>query len=59
MATKAQIKASSKYNKENLYRFSMDLNKKTDVDLIEWLNRQPSKMGAVKKVLREYIEKEK
>lgn len=48
MATKAQIKASRKYDKENTIQIQIKLNKKTDFDIIEELTKQDNKQGYIK-----------
>ena len=42
-----------KYDKENTVQVSVKLNKKTDADILAWLNRQPNKQGAIKDILRQ------
>lgn len=59
MATKAQIKASNKYDKENTKSVLLKLNKKTDADIIEMLDAVPSKMGYIKGLIRRDIEAQK
>ena len=59
MATKAQIKASNKYDKENTKSVLLKLNKKTDADIIELLDAVPSKMGYIKDLIRQDIEAQK
>lgn len=55
MASQAQIKASKKYNKENVIQFTLKLNKNTDSKLIEKLNNVPSKLGYIKDLIRKDI----
>lgn len=59
MATKAQIKASNKYDKENTKSVLLKLNKKTDADIIGMLDAVPSKMGYIKDLIRQDIEAQK
>ena len=59
MATKAQLKASNKYDKENTKSVLLKLNKKTDADIIEMLDAVPSKMGYIKDLIRQDIEVQK
>lgn len=55
MASKTQIKASNKYNKENTRTYCIRLNKATDNDLIELLdNLNGSKLSYIKQALRAY-----
>ena len=54
MATKAQIKASNKYDKEKTKSVLVKLNINTDKDIIEYLETvKPSKMGYIKNLIRE------
>lgn len=50
--TKAQMRATQKYDKENTVRLSFKLNLKTDADILEKLDRVPSKQGYVKDLIR-------
>lgn len=52
MATKAQIKASNKYDKENTKQVSLRLNKKTDSDILNHLETVGSKQGYIKELIR-------
>lgn len=54
----SQRKAQEKYDKENTQRVSIKLNKKTDASIIDWLNNQPSKQGAIKDALFKAIAEE-
>ncbi len=58
MATKAQIKASNKYDKENTKQIALRLNKKTDADIIEHLEKQSSKQGYIKELIRKDMKNE-
>lgn len=51
----ARTRAQSKYDKTNTVGFYMKLNIHTDADIIHWLWGQPSKQGAVKRLIREEI----
>lgn len=44
-----------KYQKENIKRVVLKLNKKTDFDIIEWLDRLDNKQGTIKEIIREHI----
>ena len=55
--TEAQNRYSEKYQKANIRRVVLKLNKNTDQDIIAFLDAQKSVNGEVKKILREYIEK--
>lgn len=52
MASKAQIKASNKYNKENTLTVCLRLNKETDKDIIDILDKMVSKQGYIKALIR-------
>lgn len=53
--SKAQIKAINKFNKEKTKCIQIRLNKNTDADIIERLENVPSKMGYIKKLIRDDI----
>lgn len=55
----ARTQAQAKYDKNNTTGFYMKLNIHTDLDIIRWLWKQPSKQGAVKKLIREEISRTK
>ena len=46
-----------KYQKENISRVVLKLNKKTDADLLEWLDTLDNKQGTIKEILRDHINK--
>jgi len=50
-------KAQAKYDKAHTTGFYMKLNTGTDEDILEWLSRQESKQGAIKKLIRAEIAK--
>ena len=56
-STESQIRASVKYNKENTAQISLKLNRTTDADLIESLNRIANKQGYIKELIRRDIAK--
>lgn len=63
MATsKAQIKASNKYNKDKTLTVCLRLNKETDKDIIDYLERLyyggESKQGKIKELVRKQIEED-
>ena len=55
MATDAQRKASMKYDKENTKDVRVKLNKRTDADIIEYLEACSNKQGEIKRLIREEI----
>ena len=48
----ARSKASAKYNRENTKGYHFLFNKKTDKDIIEFLDNIPNKQGLIKELLR-------
>lgn len=69
MATEAQKNAYRKYDQENTVRLLLKLNRKTDADILAWLDSEEaaakareekvSRQGLVKRILKEHIQKEK
>lgn len=55
--TPAQKEWSMNYEKANIRRVVLKLNKNTDQDIIAFLDAQKSVNGEIKRILREYIEK--
>lgn len=53
----SNLKAISKFNKENTVSVNLRLNKNTDADIIEKLTSVPSKMGYIKQLIRADIAK--
>ena len=49
--------AQSKYNKENTVMISFKLNKKTDADLIHWLEIQGNRQAYLKAVIKPDLER--
>ena len=56
--TKNQRKAIAKYNKSNTKQIAFILNKRTDADILDYLDRIDNKNGLIKELLREHIEQE-
>ena len=54
MATKAQSRASAKYDKTHTKGIYLKLNKETDADIIEFLNNCDNVQGTIKELLRNY-----
>lgn len=57
-SVEAQRKAVHRYRVINTIKYSLILNKKTDADVIEWLNTVDNKRGSILKAIREYMKKE-
>lgn len=47
-----QIKYIQEYNKENYEVLRVALSKKYDMELIEHINKQPSKSGYIKELIK-------
>lgn len=56
--TNAQKKAIRKYKQKNIIRFTLELNRTTDADILKWLDIVPNMTGAIKAAIRERIKKE-
>lgn len=54
-ASKAQLRAQEKYDKDNTVQVKLKLNKKTDADIIDYLSRQENKQGFIKTIIREFM----
>ena len=59
MVSKAQIKASLKYDKKNTKGIYLKLNLKTDTKIINKLNNVTNKQGYIKQLINNDIEKNK
>ena len=57
MATE-KYKSQERYDAEHTFRMSIKLNRKTERNIIEWLNKQPRKQTAIKNLIRAAIEAE-
>ena len=55
--TEAQMRAAMKYEKANIKRVVLKLNKNTDQDIIEFLDGLKSVNGEIKRLIREEIKK--
>lgn len=56
MATPAQTKATAKYIKENVKRYVVLCNHKTEADMIAFLDAQPNKNAFIKGLIREKMQ---
>ena len=50
--SKAQLRAQAKYDKDNTVQVKLKLNKKTDADIISWLDDINNKQGYIKELIR-------
>ena len=53
------LKSQNEWNKKNTTMVAIKLNHNTDSDIIEQLEKQPSKMGYIKQLIRDDIQKHK
>lgn len=51
------LRAIEKYQKQNIKRVVLKLNKKTDSDIIEYLDQQKNVNGTLKNIIREKIKR--
>lgn len=58
-ATKAQLRATAKYQKENTRLYTLRLNLNTDADIIAKLEQVESMSGYIKKLIRQDIRRGK
>ena len=45
-------KRQARYDAKSTTRIAMKLNNSSDADILDWLNKQPSKQGAIKEAIR-------
>lgn len=53
---KAHVKASIKYNAKNVKQVKLNLNRKTDIDIIDHLDQCGNVQGYIKDLIRKDIE---
>ena len=53
MASEAMKRATAKYDAANTRQIHLKLNTKTDSDILVYLDRQESKQGYIKKLIRQ------
>lgn len=58
MISEAQKKASSKYDKQNTTQKILKLNKKTDADILQHLDKIDNFQGYVKDLIRKDMKKD-
>lgn len=49
----ARVRASMKYNSKNIKQLKLNLNKKTDSDIIQHLDQKDNVQGYIKKLIRD------
>ena len=52
---KAHSKAATKYNQSNVKQVKLNLNRKTDADIIEVLEKQDNIQGLIKQLIRNHM----
>lgn len=57
MVSEKRKQAQAQWDKENTCMYTLKLNKHTDAELIEQLDKQPSKAGYIKQLIRDDIKK--
>lgn len=57
MTTEAQKRAKEKYDKNNTKPIMIKLNKKTDADILEQLEKIGNRQGYIKQLIREDIKR--
>lgn len=55
--TSAKVKASMKYNQKNVQQCKLNLNIKTDADIIQHLKTKDNKQGYIKQLIRDDMAK--
>lgn len=58
-ATQAELRAIKKYNKENKQQIKFSINRKTEPELLAWIESQENKQGYIKDLIRKDMEKHK
>jgi len=54
-STEAQLKASRKYDQNNTKLIQLKLNKKTDADILEFLDGLDNRQGFIKELIRKHM----
>ena len=55
----AQTEYMANYEKENLRQIRLKINRKTEPELLEWIEKQDNIQGYIKKLILEDMEKGK
>lgn len=58
MASEAQKRATAKYDRENKVTITVKLNKKTEADLVAFMEGIDNKQGYIKSLIREAMKGE-
>lgn len=49
---KSQLEAVKRYNDKNIVQVHVALNRKTDADILAWLEQNENKQGYIKQLIR-------
>ena len=52
----AHVQASMRYNAKNVKQIKINLNRKTDADIIEYLDKADNVQGLIKDLIRQDME---
>ena len=55
ITSESQVKAQSRYDRQNTVRYSLKFNIRTDGDVIQWMRKQKSMQGSIKQLIRDEI----
>lgn len=55
----ANMEYLNKYEKDNLRQIRLKINRKTEPELLEWIEKQGNIQGYIKRLILEDMEKEK
>lgn len=58
MKSIADSEAKKAWDKENTTKLCLKLQRRTDADILQYLDQQPSKQGTIKQALREKMARE-
>ena len=59
LTSESQVRAQAKYDATHTVRLSLKLNIYTDQDILKWLSHQESKQGAIKRLIRAEIDRDR
>ena len=59
MTSEAKKKSKAKFDKLNTRFYGIKLNRRTDAEIIQYLDESGNIMGTIRKAMRMYIENEK
>ena len=51
----AHVAAAVKYNQQNVKQIKLNLNRKTDADIIQFLANEPNVQGLIKQLIRKHM----